>query len=67
MYKLGFKEAEKPEVKLPIFVGSWRSKGVPKKKLLCFIDYIKASDCVDHNELWKLLKRWEYQTTLPVS
>ena len=23
---------------------------------LCFIDYAKASDCVDHKELWKILK-----------
>ena len=22
----------------------------------CFIDYPKAFDCVDHNELWKILK-----------
>ena len=22
----------------------------------CFIDYVKAFDCVDHNELWKILK-----------
>ena len=22
----------------------------------CFIDYAKASDCVDHNTLWKILK-----------
>ena len=22
----------------------------------CFIDYAKASDCVDHNELWKILE-----------
>ena len=30
----------------------------------CFIDYAKAFDCVDHNQLWKILKkRWEYQTT----
>ena len=29
----------------------------------CFIDYVKAFDCVDHNKLWKILKRWEYQTT----
>ena len=29
----------------------------------CFIDYAKAFDCVDHNKLWKNLKRWEYQTT----
>ena len=28
----------------------------------CFIDYAKAFDCVYHNKLWKILKRWEYQT-----
>ena len=33
----------------------------------CFIDYAKAFDCVDHNKLWKVLKRWEHQTTLPAS
>ena len=33
----------------------------------CFIDYAKAFDCVDHNKLWKILKRWEYQTTYPAS
>ena len=33
----------------------------------CFIDYTKAFDCVDHNKLWKILKRWEYETTLPAS
>ena len=22
----------------------------------CFIDYVKAFDCVDHNKLWKFLK-----------
>ena len=22
----------------------------------CFIDYAKASDCVDHNQLWKILQ-----------
>ena len=22
----------------------------------CFIDYMKAFDCVDHNKLWKILK-----------
>ena len=31
---------------------------------LCFIDCAKAFDCVDHNKLWKILKRWEYQITL---
>ena len=31
----------------------------------CFIDYAKAFECDDHNKFWKILKRWEYQTTLP--
>ena len=29
----------------------------------CIIDYAKAFDCVDHKKLWKILKRWDYQTT----
>ena len=33
----------------------------------CFIDYVKAFDCVDHKKLWKILKEMEYQTTLPAS
>ena len=33
----------------------------------CFIDYAKASDCVDHHKCGKFLKRWEYQTTWPAS
>ena len=38
------------------------------QKNICFIDYAKAFDCVDHNKLWKILKRCEYQTTTsPVS
>ena len=27
-----------------------------KKKKICFIDYTKAFDCVDHNKLWKIIK-----------
>ena len=34
-----------------------------KNIYFCFIDYVKAFDCVDHNKLWKIQKRWEYQTT----
>ena len=29
---------------------------VPEKYYFCFIDYAKAFDCVDHKELWKILK-----------
>ena len=74
MYNLDLeKKAEKPEIKLPTFFGSRKRQGNPIKKkkkkniYFCFIDYAKALDCVDHNKLWKILKRWEYQTILPVS
>ena len=33
----------------------------------CFIDYVKAFDCVDHNKLGNSEKRWEHQTTWPAS
>ena len=33
----------------------------------CFIDYGKTFDCVDHNKLWNMLKKWGYQTTWPAS
>ena len=26
------------------------------QKNICFIDYAKAFDCVDHNKLWKIFK-----------
>ena len=34
-----------------------KSKRVQKSINLCFIDYAKAFDCVDHNKLWKILKQ----------
>ena len=27
------------------------------QNLFCFIDSIKAFDCIDHNKLWKILKK----------
>ena len=38
-----------------------------KNIYFCFIDYLKAFDCVDTTNCGKFLKRWEYQTTLPAS
>ena len=37
------------------------------QKNICFIDSAKAFDCVNHNKLWKILRRWEYQITWPSS
>ena len=42
-------------------------RGFQRNIYFCFIDYTKAFDCVDHNKLWKILKEWEYQITLPTS
>ena len=33
-----------------------KAKEFQKNIYLCFIDYTKAFDCVDHNKLWKALK-----------
>ena len=44
-----------------------KAREFQKNIYFCFIDYPKAFDCVDHNKLWKILKRWEYQTTWPAS
>ena len=42
-----------------------KARELQKNIYFCFIDYAKAFDCVDHNKLWKFLKRWEYQPTWP--
>ena len=87
MFKLYSEKAEESEVKLPTSIGSSRKQEQFQKKKkkrefqknICFIDYTKVSDCVDHNKLWKnhcvdhnklkkkFFKRWEYQTTWPAS
>ena len=68
MFKLVLEKAEEPEIKLPTFAGSLKKQESSRKNIhFCFIDYAKAFDCVDHNRLWKILKRLEYQTILPAS
>ena len=69
MSKLVLETAEEPEIKLPISAGLSKKQEFQKNIYFCFIDYVKAFDCVDHNKLWKSLfwKRWEYQTTWPAS
>ena len=44
-----------------------KAREFQKNIYLCFIDYSKTFDCVDQKKLWKILKRWKYQTTLSVS
>ena len=33
-----------------------KAREFQKNSYVCFIDYAKAFDCVDHNKLWKILK-----------
>ena len=55
MYKLDLGKV--PEIKLSTSSGSSKKQENSKKNIyFCFIDYAKAFDCVDHNNLWKLLK-----------
>ena len=56
MFKLVLEKAEEPEIKLPMSAGAWKKQEFQKNIYFCFIDYAKAFDCVDHNELWKVLK-----------
>ena len=57
MFKLDLEKAEKPEIKLPTFVGSTKkAREFHKNIYFCFIEYAKAFDFVDHNKLWKILK-----------
>ena len=56
MFKLVLEKAEEPEIKLPTSAGSSKKEVSSRKTSISVIDYAKASDCVDHNKLWKILK-----------
>ena len=45
-----------------------KAREFQKSIYFCFIDYIKAFECVDHNKLWKILKEMgmpDHHTCLP--
>ena len=57
MFKLVLEKAEEAEIKLSMIC--WiieKAREFQKNIYFCFIDYAKAFDCVDHNQLWKILK-----------
>ena len=63
MFKL---DLEKVEITLPTSVGTVKKQEFQKNIYFCFIDYAKAFVWITTN-CGKFLKRWEYQTTVPVS
>ena len=57
MFKLDLEKAEEPEINYQHSLEYSESKGIPEKNIyLCFTDYAKVFDCVDHNKLWKFLE-----------
>ena len=57
MSKLGLEKEGELEIKLPTFAGLQRKQGNFRKNIyLCFIDYTKAFDSVDHDKPWKALR-----------
>ena len=57
IFKLDLEKAEEPEIKLPTSAGSSKKQESQKNIYFCFTDYAKAFNCVDHNKLWKILKK----------
>ena len=55
MYNLDLEKAEEPEIKLPYIIE--KAREFHKNIDFCFIDYAKAFEYVDHNELWKILQK----------
>ena len=58
MFKLDFEKAKEPEIKLPASAGSSKKQESSRKiTTSALVTKAKAFDCVDHNKLWKILKK----------
>ena len=55
MFELDLEKAEEPEIKLPTSIGSLK-KQESSRKTTTSVSLTKASDCGNHNKLWKILK-----------
>ena len=58
MSKLGLKKEEELEINQSASI-RWiieKAREFQKNIYLCFFDYAKAFDCVDHDKLWKTLR-----------
>ena len=57
IFKVVLGKAEEPEIKLPTSAGSSKkAREFQKNIYVCFIDYAKAFDYVDHNKLGEILQ-----------
>ena len=56
MFKLVLEKVEETDQIANICWIMEKAREFQKNIYFCFIDYVKAFDCVDHNKLWKILK-----------
>ena len=67
MYKLGFEEAEEPEIELSTFIGSCRKQRSSRKtSAAASLSRLMPLTMWIITTCGKFLNRWEYKTTLPV-
>ena len=68
MFKLVLEKAEEPEIKLPTSAGSWKKQESSRKPsisaLLTMPKPLTVWITINCGKFWK---RWDYQTTWPVS
>ena len=68
MFKLDFKTAEEPEIKLPTSIGSLKKQESSRKtSTSASLTVLKLLTMWITTNCGKLLKSWEYQTTLTAS
>jgi hypothetical protein len=56
MFKLVLEKAEEQEIANILWIME-KAREFQNNIYFCFIDYAKAFDCMDHNKLWKILKK----------
>ena len=56
MFKVVLGKAQEPEIKLPTSAGSWK-KQENSRKTSSSVLLSMPKNCVDHNKLWKILRK----------
>ena len=52
----GFRKGRRSSDQIAIYWIMEKTRELQKNIYFCLIDYTKAFDCVDHNQLWKILQ-----------
>ena len=66
IFKLDLEKVEEPEIKVPIYIGSWKKQDNSRKiSTSVSLTMPKPLTVWTTTNCGKFFKRWEYQTTLP--